>query len=62
MTDPNQTTISDRLDILGFHIAFAWSDAVRGIAVWPPGAWPKRPWLYRFYQRGRPWALMECCK
>lgn len=59
--DP-KTTINSRWDILGFHIAFVWNDAVRGMAVWPRGRWPKRPWLYRFYQSGSTWKLMECCK
>jgi hypothetical protein len=37
-----------RLNVAGFHIAIQWGAVVRGIAVWPPGAWPKVPWLYRF--------------
>lgn len=43
--------MTPRFTILGFHFAITWNKGCRGIAVWPPGKWPKEPWVYNFWQK-----------
>lgn len=50
-----------RFNVAGRHLAITLNWWIAGIAIWPPGPWPKEPVVYRFYEWRKARRLIRTC-